>query len=175
MPRQRASQASAAFARVGTVQVPAGDDATATDIIPGSVNAGQDDSGAESMPASPAASAHATTAASVPAGEPAVSTVSGKAGLSATRIVRGKAGAKASVPASRRALGKPPRKLGRPRGPARVQMGVRILATTDDRLDVACVMTQQTPQEIVDAALSAYLDALGVPRWAPDLRERHGL
>lgn len=40
---------------------------------------------------------------------------------------------------------------------------IRILAQTDERLTEAVEQTGQSPQYIVDAALAAYLDALGIP------------
>jgi hypothetical protein len=42
-----------------------------------------------------------------------------------------------------------------------------VLDAIDDRLDIAVEMTGQSPQTIVEAALSAYLDALGVPQVGP--------
>jgi hypothetical protein len=74
---------------------------------------------------------------------------SGKAVLSDVSRADGKAG-------------KPRRRVGRPRGPERVALTVRVLAATDDRLTEAVELTGQSPQYIVDAALAAYLDALGV-------------
>jgi hypothetical protein len=58
--------------------------------------------------------------------------------------------------------GKPRRRVGRPRGPERVALTVRVLAVTDDRLTEAVERTGQSPQYIVEAALAAYFDALGV-------------
>lgn len=54
------------------------------------------------------------------------------------------------------------RRPGRRRGPNRVPLTVRILVETDDRLTEAVEMTGQSPQYIVDAALAAYLDTLGI-------------
>lgn len=53
--------------------------------------------------------------------------------------------------------------MGRPAGPDRVPMSVRILNETDIRLDTAIAMTGQTLQDFVEAAVVAYMDALGVP------------
>jgi len=52
--------------------------------------------------------------------------------------------------------------VGRPRGPERVALTVRVLAATDERLTAAVELTGQSPQYLVDAALAAYFDALGV-------------
>jgi hypothetical protein len=59
---------------------------------------------------------------------------------------------------------RPPRALraGRPRGPERVPLTVRILRATDDRLTAAVETTGQRPQQIVDEALTRYLDSLGL-------------
>jgi hypothetical protein len=46
----------------------------------------------------------------------------------------------------------------------RVPLTVRVLATTDARLTAAVEMTGDSPQYIVEAALAAWLDALGIPR-----------
>ena len=53
--------------------------------------------------------------------------------------------------------------MGRPRGPARVALTIRILAANDERLTAAVEATGQSPQYVVDAALAAYFDALGIP------------
>jgi len=58
--------------------------------------------------------------------------------------------------------GRPGRRVGRPRGPERVALTVRVLAATDERLTAAVELTGQSPQYLVDAALAAYFDALGV-------------
>jgi hypothetical protein len=58
--------------------------------------------------------------------------------------------------------GKPRRRVGRPRGPERVALTVRVLAATDERLTAAVELTGQSPQYIVEAAMGAYFDALGV-------------
>lgn len=59
------------------------------------------------------------------------------------------------------------RRVGRPRGPERVALTIRILAGTNERLTAAVEMTGESPQYVVDAALAAYLDALGVPPAGP--------
>ena len=58
--------------------------------------------------------------------------------------------------------GKAGRRVGRPRGPMRVPLTIRILASTDARLTAAVEVTGESPQYIVDAALTAYLDKLGI-------------
>jgi hypothetical protein len=56
---------------------------------------------------------------------------------------------------------KPLRKPGRPRGPERVPLTVRILAVMDERLTAAVEATGKSPQYIMDEALSEYLTRLG--------------
>lgn len=51
--------------------------------------------------------------------------------------------------------------MGRPRGPERAPLTVRILKATDERLTVAVEATGENPQSIVDEALSEYLTRLG--------------
>ena len=77
------------------------------------------------------------------------------------------AGSNAGQPASRKAVrktsrkaGKGRRRVGRPRGPERVPLTVRILAETDERLTAAVEATGKSPQYIVDEALSEYLARL---------------
>lgn len=62
-----------------------------------------------------------------------------------------------STPARRKS-----RRVGRPRGPARVALTVRILAVTDGRLTAAVHATGQSPQYIVDEALDKHLTSLGL-------------
>ena len=143
MARQRASQAQAAFARVGTAPVGelpasdmAGDEASITasgndgvsaimeDVISGSANAGD--------------------------------AASGTAGPAAGALVSRQAGRKTGKKAGKRR-----RRVGRPRGPERVPLTVRILAATDERLTAAVEATGKNPQSIVDEALSEYLARLG--------------
>lgn len=132
--RQRASRAADAFARVGTVQV--GGETSPVADIGASISAGNNASDQADIPAS------------VPAGPGA----SRNAGAPGSTAARGKAGR------ARR------RRVGRPRGPDRVPLTVRILAATDARLTAAVDVTGQSPQYLVDAALAAYLDALGIPQ-----------
>jgi hypothetical protein len=151
MARTRATQARDAFARVGTAQVGtvAGDDASDSASEKASVfddtNAGLSDSSSagnqDSQNASPAAS------------YPASAMASRTASTTASRTADGRAGKKAGTK----------RRMGRPRGPARVALTIRILAANDERLTAAVEATGQSPQYVVDAALAAYFDALGIP------------
>jgi len=59
--------------------------------------------------------------------------------------------------------------VGRPRGPERVPLTVRILAETDERLTAAVEATGKSPQYIVDEALSEYLSRLEVRAGFADL------
>jgi hypothetical protein len=145
MARQRASQARAAFARVGTASVrdvPA-IDSESTDA---SISASQKDGNEETLTA--------IGKAGVADGGTAVRNAS----RSAARAASSRAGKSAGHKA-----GKARRRVGRPRGPERVPLTIRILAATDERLTAAVEATGDSPQYIVDAALAAYLDALGIP------------
>jgi hypothetical protein len=148
MARTRATQARDAFARVGTAQVGtvAGDDASDSASGKASVfddtNAGLSDSSS------------AGNRDSQNASDPASTTASRTASTTASRTAGSRAGKKA---ASAR------RRMGRPRGPARVALTIRILAANDERLTAAVEATGQSPQYVVDAALAAYFDALGIP------------
>ena len=81
------------------------------------------------------------------------------AGTGAVSAARKKDGRKTGKKAGKRR-----RRVGRPRGPERVPLTIRILAATDVRLTAAVEATGESPQYIVDKALAAYLDALGVPK-----------
>ena len=129
MTRKRASNAAAAFSRVGLAPV--------GDASPDEASAGDDISASE----------NADVIASKPVS------------LVADELANGKADIKAS-----RNAGKRKRRVGRPRGPERVALTVRILAATDARLTEAVETTGESPQYIVDAALTQYLDGLGIPR-----------
>lgn len=52
------------------------------------------------------------------------------------------------------------RRVGRPRGPERVAITVRITAANNARLTEAVELTGQSPQYVVDAALTAYFAAI---------------
>jgi hypothetical protein len=142
MARQRAGQARAAFARVGTA--PVGE-------LPASDTAGRE--------ASISASGNESKSAII---EDVISG-SAKAGGAASDAVGPAAGPAASRPAARKAVkkaGKRRRRVGRPRGRERVPLTVRILAATDERLTAAVDATGKSPQYIVDDALSEYLSRL---------------
>jgi len=132
MARQRASQARDAFARVGTA---------------------------------PVTSTFADDDASVMASENEslsdVQKESKKASVTDVQKESRKASV-ADVSRAGRKAGKSARRPGRPRGPERTALTVRILTATNDRLTTAVDLTGDSPQYIVDAALAAYLDALGV-------------
>jgi hypothetical protein len=53
------------------------------------------------------------------------------------------------------------RRVGKPRGPERVPLAVRILAATAERLTRAVEATGESPQYIVGEGLSEYLTRLG--------------
>lgn len=169
MPRTRAGQAARAFSRVGMARVedmPAGDESSGNTSLSASgnessvavVSDGAVAGDTEGLPASSTASLPADADTGVNESVPAGSGTRRKAGTSAARS----AGNRASRSAGRKA-GRPRRRVGRPRGPERVPLTIRILAATDERLTAAVEMTGESPQYIVDAALAAYLDALGVP------------
>lgn len=111
------------------------------------VPAGNDASDPASDTASLSASENASGSTSDIDGRKASGHAGARAGQSAGKKVRKKAGG---------------RRVGRPRGPERVALTIRILAATDKRLTAAVEQTGESPQYIVDAALSAYLDALGI-------------
>lgn len=52
------------------------------------------------------------------------------------------------------------RRLGRPRGPARVPLTVRILAAQDERLTAEVALQGLSPQYLVEQALSEYFARL---------------
>jgi hypothetical protein len=129
MARARASDARAAFGRVGTAQVsPAGIIASVSASVPESVSA--------------------SVSGSPDAGDDASAVASATASLKASRNAGPLAGGR--------------RRVGRPRGPARRALSIRILAENDDRLTAAVEATGQSPQYLVDAALTAYFDGLGI-------------
>lgn len=143
MARQRAGQARDAFARVGTAPVgemPASDTAGDDAIVFASGNDGEsvimEDVIHSSVNAGHAASGAVGPADDAAASRPAVRKIGKKAG-------------------------KRRRRVGRPRGPERAPLTVRILKATDERLTVAVEATGENPQSIVDEALSEYLTRLG--------------
>lgn len=63
----------------------------------------------------------------------------------------------AQAPTSRASLGLPPRKPGRPAGPTRVMMNVRVLLETDGLVTEIIDHTGLTgPQHVADAAIAHY-------------------
>jgi hypothetical protein len=86
---------------------------------------------------------------------------SGPTSIAASRTASTAASRTAGGRASKKAGTR--RRIGRPRGPARVPLTIRILAANDERLTATVDATGQSPQYIVDAALAAYFDALGIP------------
>ncbi|MFD5899675.1 hypothetical protein [Streptomyces sp. NPDC060366] len=61
-----------------------------------------------------------------------------------------------ATPTSRKQLGLPPRKPGRPAGPARVMMNVRVLLETDELVTEIGTHTGMGPQHVADAAIAHY-------------------
>lgn len=62
----------------------------------------------------------------------------------------------AATPTSRKQLGRPARKPGRPAGPTRVMMNVRVLLETDDLVTEIGTHTGMGPQHVADAAIAHY-------------------
>jgi hypothetical protein len=141
MPRQRAGQAAAAaFGRAWTADLPASDTASEEASISASGNDSE----------------HVIMGADVSGSDAAGSTASGAAGPDAGGPAVRQAGRKTGKKAGKRR-----RRVGRPRGPERVPLTVRILTATDERLTAAVEDTGKSPQYIVDEALSEYLARLG--------------
>ncbi|GAA1376791.1 hypothetical protein ACFPK5_00765 [Streptomyces beijiangensis] len=61
-----------------------------------------------------------------------------------------------ATPTSRKQLGRPARKPGRPAGPTRVMMNVRVLLETDDLVTEMGEHTGMGPQHVTDAAIAHY-------------------
>ncbi|MEU9595033.1 hypothetical protein AB0D84_35665 [Streptomyces sp. NPDC048193] len=64
-----------------------------------------------------------------------------------------------------------PRRRGRPRGPERVPLTVRILPPTDRKLTVAVEQTGLNPQTLVEDALEAYFRRLKIQDPGPEQQE----
>lgn len=62
----------------------------------------------------------------------------------------------AVTPNSRKQLGLPPRRRGRPTGPTRVMMNVRVLLETDRLVTEIGEETGMGPQDVADAAIAHY-------------------
>jgi hypothetical protein len=122
-------------------------------------DAGEKASKEASVPASITASGKAGETAGVPASEDASDVASAVAGLPASPKASNGVAKKRKTPAV-----PAPRRVGRPRGPDRIAITVRILHTTDARLTSAVEATGESPQYIVETALDAYFNKLGIPR-----------
>jgi hypothetical protein len=99
------------------------------------------------------------------AGEEAGEKASGIDGLDASDPDGGKAGGPAAgqeetAPAV--ASARPPRRRGRPRGPERVKLSVRITRELDAKLCRAVEETSLSPQYIVEQALAKHFRSLGI-------------
>jgi hypothetical protein len=70
--------------------------------------------------------------------------------------------APAGPPSTSKGGSRAPRRRGRPRGPERVPVTVRILTSTDRKLTAAVEQTGLNPQTIVEQALEAYFRRLKV-------------
>lgn len=105
------------------------------------------------------ASVPISESASFSAGGNAVSYEGGNAGLSASQKASIHPDGSASTPASERASvaahlkARPPRRRGRPQGPERVALSVRILMELDEQLTAAVETTGRGPQELVEDGL----------------------
>jgi len=113
--------------------------------------------GAATAPDGQSASEKADNAASISASISASSAASGDAGGVDSKEASDLADHKpltSGLPAPR-----PRRRPGRPKGPQRVALSVRIRPEIDQRLTAAVEHTSLGPQQIVEAALVAWLDA----------------
>ncbi|MGW2110708.1 hypothetical protein [Streptomyces sp. NPDC001948] len=79
-------------------------------------------------------------------------------------------------PTSRTSKGgtRPPRRRGRPRGPERVAVSVRILTSTDRKLTAAVEQTGLNPQTILEDALEAYFRRLKIQDPGPESASGEG-
>ncbi|MFD5428520.1 hypothetical protein [Streptomyces sp. NPDC127084] len=64
-----------------------------------------------------------------------------------------------------------PRRRGRPRGPERVPVSVRLLTSTDRKLTIAVEQTGLNPQTIVEEALEAHFRRLKIQDPGPSGQE----
>jgi hypothetical protein len=130
--------------------------------IPAGVSAGENASGNTDVPAAAAVPAQAAAAPVVPAAVDGEAPVSASANASTNPNPAGKAGGRANVDQAE-AAGKPkraPRRPGRPKGPDRVALSVRILPHLDEQLTAEVEAQQLNPQTIVDQALTDYFARL---------------
>lgn len=116
----------------------------------------------DTVPVSEPASVQTSIPVSVPAPEKTSEKASDPASRTAGVSAREKASGKTAVPPASARPTTPARRRGRPRGPERVPLSVRILPATDDRLTQAVELTGQSPQYIVEAALEVYLKRIGI-------------
>ena len=117
-------------------------------------NASNSASGEEGDKASDSASENAGGEASTTASENASEdTASGKAG---------DAGPHQGTAADGPGLARSHRRRGRPRGPERVKLSVRITAELDEQLSRAVDKTSLSPQYLVEEALTKYFRSLGI-------------
>lgn len=132
-----------------TASVPAGasDGTQASDraIISASGNDGEKESGS------------ASKIASTQDSRPASLTAGGSAGRKASEEAGRPASPKRASPQVTIVKDRPVRRRGRPRGPSRVPLSVRILQPLDERLTQAVEDTGLGPQEIVELALDRWL------------------
>lgn len=110
------------------------------------------------------ASKTASVSASRNAGSTAAESAGSSAAVPAVRSASRKAVKKASSGDRQRPAGRKPRRVGRPLGPSRTAITVRILSEIDDALTAAVEDSGQSPQYIVDDALRAWLTQHGYLR-----------
>jgi hypothetical protein len=77
-----------------------------------------------------------------------------------------------ATPTSRKELGLPPRKRGRPTGPTRVMMNVRVLLETDELVTAIGEAMGVGPQDVADAAIAYYAQHLRRTGKLPKVSER---
>ncbi|MGY3685133.1 hypothetical protein [Streptomyces sp. TE33382] len=75
---------------------------------------------------------------------------------------------RAPKPSQSKAPRRPPRRRGRPRGPEREMLSVRILAANNRKLTVAVEQTDLNPQTLVDQALEAMFKRLKIEDPGPE-------
>lgn len=78
----------------------------------------------------------------------------------------------AATPTSRKELGLPPRKRGRPTGPTRVMMNVRVLLETDELVTEIGEAMGVGPQDVADAAIAYYAQHLRRTGKLPKVSEK---
>lgn len=83
--------------------------------------------------------------------------------------------AQASEPPEEAGEDRRPRRMGRPRGPVRIPLTVRILAAHDRRLTAEVSLQGLSPQYLVEHALSEYFERLDRLRTLDDSTPRSPL